>query len=335
MTIAFRIIIAGIVIVMGMFLIGAAYTVKEYDQVVITQFGKPIGTPITTAGLHFKIPFIQKANRFDKRALEWDGAPTEMVTREKTLIEVDTFGRWKIADAKLFLESVQDERRADSRIKTLLEGITLKAVGNHNLIEIVRSTKDRVPEVEAPDVGDTDAREEEALKINEKKPMIWKPIYKGRSLIEAEIYEKAKNGLARLGIELLDIRFKRFNYNHEVVKQIYKRMTTERQAISMEYRADGKGEGDRILGEMGKEIKRITSEAAKQVAIIEGTANAAAIATYADAYNKSKETVEFYEFQKTMKLYSTALSSDTSLILSTKSDLFRYLKGHGGTPDDQ
>ena len=335
MTIAFRIIIAGMILIMGMFLTGAAYTVKEYDQVVITQFGKPIGTPVTAAGLKFKIPFIQKANRFDKRALEWDGAPTPMVTREKTLIEVDTFGRWKIANAKLFLESVQDERRADSRIKTLLEGITLKAVGNHNLIEIVRSTKDRVPEVESPDIDDTDAREEEAPKVDEKKPMIWKSISKGRSLIETEIYEKAKKGLERLGIELLDIRFKRFNYNPKVKQQIYTRMTTERQAISMEYRADGKGEGDRILGEMEKELKRITSEAYKQVAIIKGTADASAIATYAAAYNKSKESVEFYEFKKTMDLYRTTLSSDTSVILSTKSDLFRYLKGNGGTPDDQ
>ncbi|MCH2059442.1 MAG: protease modulator HflC [Verrucomicrobiales bacterium] len=335
MTIAFRIIIAGILIVMALFLTGTAYTVKEYNQVVITQFGKPIGTPITTPGLHFKIPFIQKANRFDKRALEWDGAPTEMVTREKTLIEVDTFGRWKIADAKLFMESLQDERRADSRIKTLLEGITLKAVGNHNLIEIVRSTKDRVPEVEDPDEDDPDAKEEEIPNIDEKKPVIWKSISKGRSLIETEIYEKAKNGLERLGIELLDIRFKRFNYNPKVRQQIYTRMTTERQAISMEYRAAGKGEGDRILGEMAKELKRISSEAYKKVATLRGNADAMATATYAAAYNKSQESVEFYEFQKTMELYRAALSADTSVILSTKSDLFRYLKGHGGEQADQ
>ena len=335
MTIAFRIIIAGILIVMALFLTGTAYTVKEYNQVVITQFGKPIGTPITTPGLHFKIPFIQKANRFDKRALEWDGAPTEMVTREKTLIEVDTFGRWKIADAKLFMESLQDDRRADSRIKTLLEGITLKAVGNHNLIEIVRSTKDRVPEVEDPDEDDPDAKEEEIPNIDEKKPVIWKSISKGRSLIETEIYEKAKNGLERLGIELLDIRFKRFNYNPKVRQQIYTRMTTERQAISMEYRAAGKGEGDRILGEMAKELKRISSEAYKKVATLRGNADAMATATYAAAYNKSQESVEFYEFQKTMELYRAALSADTSVILSTKSDLFRYLKGHGGEQADQ
>jgi membrane protease subunit HflC len=335
MTIIFRIIIAGLLIIMGAFLTGGAYIVKEYNQVVITQFGKPIGAPITEAGLHFKIPFIQKANRFDKRALEWDGAPNEMPTREKTYIVVDTFGRWKIGDAKLYLESLQEERRAQSRINDILGSKTRGAVANHNLIEIVRTTKDRIPEVEEPDPSDKDKTENDKVGIESKKKVVWKPIAKGRSLIEQEIYKQAKEELAPLGIDLLDIRFKRFNYRPEVSRQIYTRMTTERQAIAMEYRADGKGEGDRILGEMEKELKRIESEAYKQVATIKGTADASAIATYAAAYNKSKESVEFYEFKKTMDLYRTALSSDTSVILSTKSDLFRYLKGHGGTPDDQ
>lgn len=335
MTIIFRIIIAGLVIIMAAFLTGGAYTVKEYNQVVITQFGKPIGDPITAAGLHFKIPFIQKANRFDKRALEWDGAPNEMPTREKTYIVVDTFGRWKIADAKLYLESLQEERRAQSRINDILGSKTRGAVANHNLIEIVRTTKDRIPEVEDPDLGDKDETGNDKLRIENKKQVVWKPISKGRSLIEQEIYEKAKEELAPLGIELLDIRFKRFNYRPEVSRQIYTRMTTERQAIAMEYRAEGKGEGDRILGEMEKELKRIESEAYKQVETTKGDADAKATATYAAAYNKSKEAVEFYEFTKTMDLYRTALSSDTSVILSTKSDLFRFLKGHGGTPDNQ
>ena len=335
MTIVFRIIIAGLVIIMGAFITGGAYTVKEYNQVVITQFGKPIGEPITAAGLHFKIPFIQKANRFDKRALEWDGTPNEMPTREKTYIVVDTFGRWKIADAKLYLESLQEERRAQSRINDILGSKTRGAVANHNLIEIVRTTKDRIPEVEDAGLGDKDEAANDKLRIENKKQVVWKPISKGRSLIEQEIFETAKGELAPLGIELLDIRFKRFNYRPEVSRQIYTRMTTERQAIAMEYRADGKGEGDRILGEMEKELKRIESEAYKQVETTKGDADAKATATYADAYNKSKEAVEFYEFTKTMDLYRTALSTDTSVILSTKSDLFRFLKGHGAIPDNQ
>ncbi len=335
MTIAFRIIIAGIVIVMALFFTGAAYTVKEFEQVVITQFGEVKGTAVTDPGLHFKIPFIQKANRFDKRALEWDGAPNEMPTREKTYIVVDTFGRWKIGDAKLYLESLQEERRAQSRINDILGSKTRGAVANHNLIEIVRTTKDRIPEVEEPDPGDKDETENDKVSIESKKKVVWKPISKGRSLIEQEIYKKAKEELAPLGIDLLDIRFKRFNYRPEVSRQIYTRMTTERQAIAMEYRAEGKGEGDRILGEMEKELKRIESEAYKQVETTKGDADAQATATYAAAYNKSKEAAEFYEFTKTMDLYRTALSSDTSVILSTKSDLFRYLKGHGGTPDNQ
>ncbi|MCP4847139.1 MAG: protease modulator HflC [Verrucomicrobiaceae bacterium] len=332
MTIAFRIIIAGIVIVMTLFFTGAAYTVRQFEQAVITQFGEVKGDPVTEPGLHFKIPFIQKVNRFDKRALEWDGPPNEMPTREKTYIVVDTFGRWKIGDARLYLESLQEERRAQSRISDILGSKTRGAVANHNLIEIVRTTKDRIPEVETPDPETAEGGEEEPEKA---KQAVWKSITKGRTKIEQEIFAAAKEELKPLGIDLLDIRFKRFNYRPEVSRQIYTRMTTERQAIAQEYRAEGKGEGDRILGEMEKELKRIQSEAYKQVATIKGTADATAIVTYADAYNKSKESVEFYEFQKTMKLYRTALSSDTSVILSTKSDLFRYLKGHGGTPNDQ
>lgn len=324
MKIAFRIIITSLFLIIAVFITGAAYTVKEYHQVVITEFGKPIGEPITKAGLHFKTPFIQKANRFDKRALEWDGEPNEMPTREKTYIVVDTFGRWKIKDAKLYLESLQEERRAQSRINDILGSKTRGAVANHKLIEIVRTTKDRIPEAEDSDLNDTD-----------NKKVVWKPISKGRSVIEQEIFEDAKEELYPLGIELLDIRFKRINYRPEVSRQIYTRMTTERQAISMEYRADGKGEGDRILGEMQKELLTISSLAYKQVETIKGEADALATATYASAYNKSKEAIEFYEFTKTMDLYRTALSSDTSVILSTKSDLFRFLKGQGGAADAQ
>ena len=331
MTIAFRIIIITLFVIIAAFITGAAYTVKEYHQVVITEFGKPIGEPITKAGLHFKTPFIQKANRFDKRALEWDGAPNEMPTREKTYIVVDTFGRWKIKDAKLYLESLQEERRAQSRISDILGSKTRGAVANHNLIEIVRTTRDRQPKFENSDLLDSD---DESSTDNNKK-IVWKPISKGRSLIEQEIFEKAKEELSQLGIELLDIRFKRFNYRPEVSRQIYTRMTTERQAIAMEYRADGKGEGDRILGEMEKELKNIASLAYKQVETIKGEADAQATATYASAYNKSKESIEFYEFTKTMDLYSKTLSSDTSVILSTKSDLFRFLKGHSGRQEQQ
>ena len=331
MTIAFRIIIITLFVIIAAFITGAAYTVKEYNQVVITEFGKPIGEPITKAGLHFKTPFIQKANRFDKRALEWDGAPNEMPTREKTYIVVDTFGRWKIKDAKLYLESLQEERRAQSRISDILGSKTRGAVANHNLIEIVRTTRDRQPKFENSDLLNSD---DESSTDNNKK-IVWKPISKGRSLIEQEIFEKAKEELSQLGIELLDIRFKRFNYRPEVSRQIYTRMTTERQAIAMEYRADGKGEGDRILGEMEKELKNIASLAYKQVETIKGEADAQATATYASAYNKSKESIEFYEFTKTMDLYSKTLSSDTSVILSTKSDLFRFLKGHSGRQEQQ
>ena len=183
MTIAFRIIIAGIILVMALFFTGAAYTVREFEQVIITQFGEVKGDAVTEPGLHFKIPFIQKANRFDKRALEWDGAPNEMPTREKTYIVVDTFGRWKIADARLYLESLQEERRAQSRINDILGSKTRGAVANHNLIEIVRTTKGRIPEVETP-ASENDAAEEgeEAAAMEEGKEVKKLPMSLGEAL---------------------------------------------------------------------------------------------------------------------------------------------------------
>lgn len=295
---------------------GAIYTVAETEQVVITQFGKPIGEPITDAGLKFKMPFVQKANRFDKRALEWDGQPNEMPTRDKTYIIVDTFGRWKISDAKLYLESLQMERRAQSRIADILDGETRGAVANHDLIEMVRSSKDRKPE------------QDEELS-GENFVMVWRPITKGRLKIEEEIFVRAAPKLRTLGIELLAVRFKRINYRPEVRQQIYIRMTSERQRIAERFRSEGAGEAARILGNKEKELRRIESEAYKKVEKISGEADAKATNIYAAAYTQSPQAAGFYEFTKTLDLYRNTLGKDSSVILSTNSELFRYLKGIG------
>ena len=302
-----------LVLVVLAFATGTVYTVNETEQVVITQFGKPVGDPVVEAGLHFKMPFVQKANRFDKRALEWDGQPSEMPTRDKTYILVDTFGRWRISDAKLYLESLQEERRALSRIDDILDGETLGAVAKHDLIEVVRTSTERVPEKDEQLTG-------------EDMEVVWKPITKGRMKIEREIFDKAAPKLESLGIELLDVRFKRINYRAKVRNKIYTRMTSERQRIAERFRSEGAGEAARIIGNKQKELNRIDSEAYRKVEEIRGAADAAATGIYAAAYNKTPESVSFYEFTKTLELYRKALSKDTSVILSTKSDLFRYMK---------
>jgi len=293
---------------------GTAYVVTETEQVVITQFGRPVGEAITESGLKFKLPFIQKVNRFDRRALEWDGPASEMITNDKTFIIVDTFGRWRITDAKQFFLRLTDDRRAKSRLDDILGSATLTTVASHDLIEVVRTTKGRVP-----------AKDALLIETNKAGPD-FKPISKGRVKLEAEIFKAASEPLKDFGIELLDVRFKRVNYHPSVVGKIHTRMISERQQIAAGFRSMGEGEAARILGEKEKELKRIDSEAYKKVEEIRGTADAQATTIYAAAYNQSPVAAEFYQFMQTMSLYKESLSKEASLILSTDSELFKFLK---------
>lgn len=299
-------------------LFDALFTVHEREQVIITQFGKPIGDPITEAGLKVKIPFIQKINSIDRRILEWDGSANDMPTREKVYISVDTFGRWRIADALTFYERLTHERRAQSRLEDILGSETRNAVAKHELIEIIRSTKDRVPE-----------QDETLAKANLSSGQLL-PIRKGRRAIEQEIFEAASGKLAEFGIELLDVRFKRINYNERVRQKIYDRMISERQQIAERFRSEGAGEAAKILGNMSRELKEIDSVAYKVIQTIRGDADAKATEIYASAYNQSPEAIALYEFVKSMETYSAVLDRNTTVILSTESDLFKFLKGMEG-----
>ncbi|TWU23497.1 Modulator of FtsH protease HflC [Novipirellula galeiformis] len=295
-------------------LFNASYTVNETEQVIITQFGKPVGDPISDAGLHFKIPFIQEVTRIEKRFLEWDGRPNEMPTKDKTYIVVDTFGRWRIHDAKQFFLRLRDERGALSRLDDILGSETRNAIAKHELIEVIRTTKDRQPDrdavlVDAPgNVG------------------VLYPISKGRAKIEEEIFNKASEKLTDFGIELLDVRFKRINYNESVQQRIYDRMISERQQIAERFRSEGEGEAAKILGKKERDLLEIESEAYKRVQEIQGTADAKATEIYASAYNRSEDSVAFYEFIKTMETYEEMLAGDSTLILTTGSDIFKFLK---------
>ena len=307
-----------IVVAIGLIVLsGAAYTVNMREQVVITQFGEPKGKPITEAGLKFKIPFIQKANVFDKRILPWDGPVSQMPTKEKTLIMVDTYARWQISDPLTFLRRLRDERTASSRLNDILGSETRNTIAKHELIEVIRTTKGRVPEQSEVIVeGDTTG-----------VVGVLPPISRGRSALERDIYETSKIKLEEFGIKLLDIRFKRVNYNQTVEGQIYQRMISERKQIADRFRSEGAGEAAKILGKMEKELNTIESEAYKQVQTIMGEADAQATAIYASAYNQSPEAAEFYEFSKTMELYPEMIGGKSTVVLSTDSDLFKYLKG--------
>ncbi len=286
------------------------YTVSEVEQVIITQFGKPVGAPVTSAGLKFKVPFIQDVNPIDKRVLEWDGSPSDMPTKDKLYISVDLFARWRITDPLQYFLRLRDERSAQSRLDDILGSETRNAVAKHELIEIIRTTKDRVPLRDALLTGAEQELDMGALV----------PIQKGRKLVEQEIFAAAAEKVRVFGIELLDIRFKRINYNESVRPKIYDRMISERRQIAERFLSEGNGE-----------LNKIQSEAYRKVEEIRGVADAKATEIYASAYNQSREAVEFYEFTRTMQSYKSIIAEDTTLVLSTDSDLFKFLKGM--TPD--
>lgn len=300
----------------------AVYSVDEVEQVIITQFGKPVGEPVTEAGLKFKIPFIQEVNPIDKRVLEWDGAPSDMPTKDKLYIAVDLFARWRIVDPLQYFLRLRDERSAQSRLDDILGSETRNAVAKHELIEIIRTTKGREPLLDSTlGVMDIAGAEQGATTGT------LLPIEKGRKLVEEEIFRAASDKVSVFGIELLDIRFKRINYNESVRPKIYDRMISERRQIAERFLSEGNGEAARIQGKRTRDLNKVQSEAYREVEEIRGLADAKASEIYALAYNQSPAAVEFYTFTRTMASYATIIDENTTLVLSTESDLYRFLKG--------
>ncbi len=289
---------------------GAFYTVQEFDQVIITQFGKPVGDPIVSPGLKFKIPFVQTVNRFEKRFLEWDGDPNQLPTKDKRFIWVDTYARWRITDPLLFFQRLRDERGAQTRLDDILDGETRNAIAKYDVVEVVRSTNREAQLTEA------EVEDETKLEM----------IKAGRGDIREEILRNAQSRTGDLGIEILDIQFKRINYVEEVQRKVYERMIAERKRIADRFRSEGQGEASRISGERERELLRIQSGAYKTAEEIKGRADAEATRIYADAYDSSTEARDFYGFLKTMESYAATIDADSRLVLSTDSDFYKYLK---------
>ncbi len=303
------VVVVGAILVIG----GAAYQVFETEQVIVTQFGKPVGAPVSEPGLHFKIPLIRKVHRFDKRFLEWDGKANQLPTKDKRFIWVDTYARWRITDPLLFFQRLQNERGAQSRLDDILDGETRNAIANHELVELVR-TSNRTPEV---DESVAEGADELAA------------IEDGRDIIRQEILAAAQGRTADLGIEILDVQFKRINYVEEVQEKVYDRMIAERRRIADRFRSEGEGESARIRGELERDLNQIESEAFKTAEEIKGRADAEATSIYAAAYDRSADSRRFYEFLKSMETLEQTASSETSILLSTEGELYRYLKGSG------
>jgi len=295
------------------------YTVDEVEQVIITQFGKPIGEPVMTAGLNAKMPFIQSVNAIDKRILEWDGAPSDMPTKDKLYISVDLFARWRITEPLQYFLRLRDERSAQSRLDDILGSETRNAVAKHELIEIIRTTNDRKPLRDA-----MLTKAERDLKMGNLVP-----IKKGRKWVEEEIFTAAAEKVKVFGIELLDIRFKRINYNESVRPKIYDRMISERRQIAERFLSEGNGEAARIRGNRVRDLNKIQSEAYKAVETIRGLADAQAANIYAKSYSQSPEAMQLYQFTRTMRVYPDIIADNTTLVMSTDSDLLKFINGIG------
>lgn len=300
-------LLIGISLVVLIVLMSGLYVVNETQQVILTRFGQPVGDAVTDPGLHFKTPFIQKANFFDKRFLEWDGDANQVPTRDKRFIWVDTYARWRISNPLTYLERLRgDELTAQSRLDDILDGETRNAVARHDLVQVVR-TNNRVAQITEGDEEETGILEE---------------IESGRIDIMMEIQETAQPRLAELGIELMDFRFKRINYVEEVQRDVFARMIAERQRIAQRYLSEGEGEAARIRGEKERELQRIESEAYREAQENRGIADAEATRIYANAYNRDSA---FYAFMKSMETFETAIDRETILIMTTDGELFRYL----------
>ncbi len=309
-----KILILTIVSVGLVLAFSSAYVVNETEQVVITQFGRIVGAPVKEPGLKFKLPFIQTANYFPKNLLEWDGAPGQVPTKDKTYIWVDTFARWRIADPILYFQTVKDEFSALKRLDDIIDPAMRNLVTSYSLVETVRNT-DRP--MDTFDVANYDE--------NKNRQVRYK-VELGRDEITRRMVEQSRKKLDEFGMELVDMKIKRLNYIDSVRRSVYDRMIAERNQIAEKFRAEGKGEASNIRGEKEKELQKIKSEAYRTAQETKGKADAKATRIYADAYGADPD---FYAFQKTLELYKKSLSKDSTLILSTDSDLMKYMKGLG------
>ncbi len=306
-----KILIAAAVLV-AIVMYSALYTIEEGQQAVIVQFGRPVGETVTEAGLHVKLPFIQDVKRFEQRLLIWDGDPNQIPTKGREFIWVDTTARWRIADARKFLENVASEEGAQSRLNDILDSVVRDQVSSSELVELVRSASWEAPEQEQ--LEEVPEEREEELK---------REITRGREEITRTILSEARRIIPQYGIELVDVRIKRLDYVESVRERVYARMISERKRIAAQFRSEGEGRSAEILGEMEKELRRIQSTAYRRVQEIQGQADAEATRIYGQAYNRDPE---FYAFLRTLEVYRERNQTNSTLVMTTESDFYRYLK---------
>ncbi len=309
-------ILIAVVIAIGLY--SSLYTLEEGSQAVVVQFGRPVGETVTEAGLHMKLPFVQKVLRFEKRLLFWDGDPNQIPTKGREFIWVDTTARWRISDAKRFLENVASEEGAQSRLNDILDSVVRDQVSSSELVELVRSASWTIPDEEL--LKDIPKEQEEELK---------RKIARGREEITRTILAEAQKIIPQYGIELVDVRIKRLDYVESVREKVYERMISERKRIAAQFRSEGEGLSAEILGTMEKELSNIRSTAYRKVQEIQGEADAAATQIYGRAYNRDPE---FYAFLRTLESYKESANPNSVMLLTTKSDFYSYIKSATAPP---
>lgn len=308
-------LIVVVVAIVAILVYTGSYMLDKAEQAVVLQFGKPVGDPVTTPGLHFKLPFVQEVRRFEKRLLIWDGAPTQVPTSGREFISVDTTARWRIADPLKFLESVSNEEGAQSRLDDIIDSAVRDRISSTELTDIVRSAD--------WSVTDQDLQSTEVIAAQSGDKELQQPVKVGRQKLTRQILATARPEMGQYGIELLDVRLKRLNYIEDVRRQVFDRMISERQRIAEKYRSEGQGEASRIEGETSRQLAEIRSEAKRQAQIIRGDADAEATSIYAAAYSANPE---FYAFQRTLESYAASLGRQTTIVLSPDSAYFQYLR---------
>lgn len=321
-----RVVIGIVLVIVVLFAtISSAYIVPEGRQAVITQFGRPIGSPVTAAGMHLKLPFIQHVQFVDKRILTWNGYPNQIPTRDKKYIIVDTTARWRIDDALKFIQTVQNERGAKARLDAILDAITRDTISGHNLVEAVRNTnlildyiqKNAEESQKKLAAGEILVAEEEEITGEIEK------IQTGRENLSGLIAKKASDELKDFGISVIDVQLRRIAYEESVEKKVYERMISERKRIAEKIRSIGKGEQAKIQGKTSRDLQRIESEAYRKAQLVKGKADAESIGIYARAMSQDPK---FFEFVRTLNAYKKGLKEDTQFLLSTDSNFLQLLK---------
>jgi len=319
-----KLVIMAVVIVTAVITFNSAfYVINEANQAIVTQFGKPIGRPVITAGPHFKVPFMQDVRYVDKRILTWDGEPNQIPTKDKKYIRVDTTARWQIVDALKFIQTVQNTRGAKARLDTILDGHTRDVISSHNLVETVRNSNSILADIASKKAAIKVLKEKGEPILEEEISGEISKVFVGREKLSQLILQRANNECRALGIQLIDVQLRRISYEKSVEKKVYERMISERQRIAQKIRSIGKGEKAIIEGRLTKDLQKIESNAYRKSEIIRGKAEAAATAIYAKALNRDPK---FYSFMRSMDAYKKSIKSSSKLILSSDSEFFKYLK---------